>query len=80
MRMFKHRKTGGYYMVAAEGRMQSKDWRSYDEATDDLNLVDMEEVVIYMSMSDGEFWVRPKAEFYDGRFEEIENIKEKENE
>lgn len=62
-------------MMAAVGRMQAKNWRSYDEEKDNINEVDMEEVVIYMSMDDGNFWVRPSGDFFDGRFEEIKEIK-----
>jgi len=53
MKLFRHKKTGGIYEIIAEGHI---------EAT-------LEKAVVYKSQSDGEIWIRPKAEFFDGRFE-----------
>jgi hypothetical protein len=52
---FRHVKTGGIYVELMRGKL---------EAT-------LEPVVIYESVSGGEIWVRPAAEFDDGRFEKI---------
>ena len=54
--IYRHVKTGGFYRL--EGR-------ACIEAT-------VEQVVIYSSMRDGAWWVRPATEFDDGRFERIE--------
>jgi hypothetical protein len=62
----RHIKSGGLYQKLGEGKMQSHDWKH--EFT--LKSIDMTRVVIYQAQ-DGSYWVRPKAEFEDGRFEEI---------
>lgn len=54
---WKHRKSGGLYTVI------------HDNATREDDLTS---VVVYRAMSDGRTWVRPSAEFFDGRFEMIE--------
>lgn len=46
---------GGYYEVLAVGRIEA----------------DLAPVVIYQSKIDRHVWVRPLAEFEDGRFTEI---------
>jgi hypothetical protein len=50
---WRHVKTGGHYTVVDEGLI---------EAT-------KAPVIIYRSDLTGQVWVRPKAEFLDGRFE-----------
>jgi len=50
-----HQKTGGAYRVIGEG---------WIEATET-------EAIIYQAQPDGRVWIRPKAEFYDGRFRRI---------
>jgi len=52
---FRHEKTGGIYKVIAAGRI---------EAT-------LEPCVVYQEDGTGLVWVRPQAEFNDGRFEDI---------
>ena len=70
-RYYRHKKTGRCYQVTRIGRMQSSDW-FYKPEIGAKHSVDMAEVVIYISIDDGdEYWVRPKEEFFDGRFEEI---------
>jgi len=74
----RHVKTGGEYEVIGEGRMQTHGWE-VEDTRDDADgwpnhghyPVDMEPVTIYRSRSDGRLWVRPTAEFRDGRFETI---------
>jgi hypothetical protein len=46
---------GGFYKVLAVGRIEA----------------DLAPVVVYQSQKDWLVWVRPLAEFEDGRFEEI---------
>lgn len=50
--IYKHLKSGGYYAVVCEGKVES------DETP----------VVVYRSLQDGQVWVRAFDEFYDGRF------------
>lgn len=52
-----HVKSGGVYRVSGECLI---------EAT-------MTEAVIYQSLEDGQTWVRPSHEFYDGRFVNIDS-------
>lgn len=75
-RYYRHKKTGRCYQIARIGKMQSAKWkhkvRAWRGPLYTERSVDMEEVVIYISMDDAdEYWVRPKEEFFDGRFEEI---------
>jgi transcriptional regulator with XRE-family HTH domain len=51
----RHVKTGGLYWIVSEATV---------EAT-------MDQVVVYRSLSTGLWWTRPRAEFFDGRFEAI---------
>lgn len=53
-RRWRHVKTGGLYQEIARGRLEA------DETP----------VVIYVAESDHRVWVRPVAEFDDGRFED----------
>lgn len=59
MQKFKHRKSGGIYVVQEHVILQSK-----------MPLEDMSTLVLYRGV-DGQGWVRPIEEFYDGRFEHI---------
>jgi hypothetical protein len=52
---YRHLKTGGTYKVIAHGKLE---WS-------------LAPVVIYEAEKDGTIWVRPEAEFFDGRFERI---------
>ncbi|MEP2639829.1 DUF1653 domain-containing protein [Roseobacter sp.] len=52
-KIWQHKKTGGLYrIITPDARI---------EAT-------LECAVVYESLADGAIWVRPKSEFYDGRF------------
>lgn len=60
-RWYRHRKTGGTYQLILFATI---------EAT-------MQEAVVYSARHDGElrWWVRPLAEFCDGRFEPVDMSK-----
>lgn len=68
---WRHKKTGKQYIIIGIGKMQSKKWMTIAGTFTDQKYfyVDMEEVVIYSDHK--EFWVRPLAEFLDGRFAEL---------
>lgn len=66
---WRHKKRGGLYEIVGEAQIQTSH-----------PLEDYELVVVYRSLNTpdiddpkspmkGELWARPKAEFYDGRFE-----------
>lgn len=76
--LYRHKKRGTVYEIVAFGKLQASDlfkqgydhvWRTYN-----YRQVDMTDVVIYRNIEDkDEVWVRPKSEFYDGRFEAVED-------
>lgn len=51
---WEHLKTGGIYRILNFGRIEA----------------DQTECVIYECIITGNVWVRPKAEFFDGRFKQ----------
>lgn len=51
-RIYRHQRRGSLYKVIAEGLLE----------------VDKTPVVVYKSLTDGQVWVRPSTEFFDGRF------------
>jgi len=53
---FRHRKRGTVYQVISIGEDENR------RGT---------EVVVYRGEDDGKIWVRPSAQFFDGRFEEL---------
>lgn len=59
---YRHIKTGDEYLVLHEA----------------INEADMAPVVIYQSLLNDEIWVRPKAEFFDGRFEPMAEYEDQE--
>lgn len=75
MNLYRHKKTGNLYLALDVGRMQANSWRRPTGPDNDpwrhFGDVDMQEVVVYISLKDRSMWVRPKAEFMDGRFEAV---------
>lgn len=49
----KHKKTGGFYKVVFLANVEAS----------------LESAYVYESMQSHDFWIRPKAEMEDGRFE-----------
>jgi hypothetical protein len=64
----RHVKTGRKYVLIGYGNMQTEGWM---EVLPKMASVDMAEVAVYRSVEDASLWVRPKAEWDDGRFEEL---------
>jgi hypothetical protein len=76
----RHVKRGTTYAVVGEAKFQSSRWLTEAklvEASEPLagwlesTFADMQPVVVYRSTENGSLWVRPKAEFEDGRFEAL---------
>ena len=55
-RKYRHKKSGGIYRLVARGFLE----------------MDLTPVTVYVSAHDGTVWVRPTAEFDDGRFEPVD--------
>lgn len=55
--VWKHVKTGGVYIVVEEECLLESD---------------LTPMVAYLSLKDGKIWLRPKEEFFDGRFVKLE--------
>lgn len=62
----RHKKRNTYYDVVGEGILQNSG--SIDIAENDV-------LVIYRSKKDGQLWIRPKDQFFDGRFEILDENK-----
>jgi len=71
--LYRHKKTGGLYELLGIGNMQSSDWYIYEGGGAYTNC-DEQEVAIYRAVTDGRLWVRPRADFEDGRFEEMPHL------
>lgn len=54
--VWKHLKTGGMYVIVDDSVMLE---------------ADLTPCVAYMSLKDGQVWIRPSEEFFDGRFERV---------
>ena len=77
--IYRHKKRDTEYALIGYGKIQTRDWVDRRPVIDGLMKepptvplppsVDMREVAIYRSLDDGALWVRPKDEFFDGRFE-----------
>jgi hypothetical protein len=57
----RHRKRGIIYTIEGSAHLQT-----------DTPLSDMAELIVYRCDHDGSLWVRPTAEFNDGRFDLLE--------
>lgn len=58
--IWRHRKSGGLYLVLSMGAMQESKQNPFDEL-----------FVIYRCLENGYTWIRNRQEFLDGRFEQI---------
>lgn len=61
--VFRHVKRGTLYeLIHQSARMQHGA----------VSAVDMQTVVVYRSLADDSIWVRPRKEFFDGRFVRVD--------
>lgn len=69
----RHKKRGSEYVLLGIGKMQAARWNEHGTNPDGgfIVSVDMREVAVYRSVTDGQLWVRPREEFDDGRFEAL---------
>lgn len=70
--LYRHIRTGGTYRFIGVGKMQCSGWfeRVQEISSVRFNTCDMLSVVLYQSMQDGTYWVRPFDEFF-ARFERV---------
>ena len=59
-KLYRHKKRGSTYRILHEAVLQLE------------GLYDMAPVVVYQDIANGSVWVRLRKEFFDGRFEEID--------
>jgi hypothetical protein len=66
-RRFRHLKRGTEYEYVGAATGQC-----YDGGQANITLeIEGQEFIVYRSVADGSLWVRPREEFWDGRFEEV---------
>ena len=53
-----HKKSGGLYTFVCEAEIEA----------------DLTPAVVYKALEDGRVWIRPTAEFFDGRFVRLDQI------
>lgn len=53
--IYRHMKSDGLYAFICEAKLEA----------------DLSPVIVYQSLEHGTIWVRPRAEFFDGRFKEV---------
>lgn len=58
-RIYRHKKRGSEYIILAEAPLQIN------------GHLDGITMIICQCVTDGQIWVRPKDEFFDGRFEKV---------
>ena len=58
--VYRHVKRGGYYVVLTRDAVSQNSDAKHDNIS----------CVVYQSLKDQSVWVRPRAEFFDGRFEQ----------
>lgn len=70
----KNTKQERYIMIYYHHKKRGTNYRILNHAPFQLSktVADGDQVVIYQDIESGQVWVRPTAEFYDGRFELIE--------
>lgn len=74
-KIWRHKKTGGLYIILHHAKMQVGSWfqKGWDDVyqTDTFSKsADMEDVIVYQSLQDDMIWTRPKDEFHE-RFENL---------
>lgn len=64
--LYRHKKRGTTYRI-----LHGHEYGDCTASSATVAQIDHEPMVVYQDIADGRVWVRPRSEFFDGRFEEL---------
>ena len=64
--LYRHRKRGTTYRI-----LHGDEYGTCFASSSSVAQIDHEPMIVYQDIADGRVWVRPRSEFFDGRFEKL---------